>query len=250
MGVIQVTDMSYLQLLCNKNSFNRSELQEAMKACGHELGEASFKKKLQELLTQNQIVRVGRNAYRVADKNVAYYHFDYSAQVKQLSNLLNNSFPYLDYSIFELRQLNEFLNHQVARNIVFLSVESDVISFVFETLKDYFAGNVMLTPSVDLFNQYWRDGMIILTKRVTEAPKGNEEIWHSRIEKILVDLLAEPLIQYSINSGEYSTIFEDIFHRYVVDESCMFRYARRRGADQELKAFIQNNTSIQLRTVG
>ena len=245
-----MTDMSYLQLLRNKSSFNRTELQEAMKVCGHELGEASFKKKLQELLTQKHIVRVGRNAYRVADQNAAYYHFDYSTQAKELSNLLNDRFPYLDYSVFELRQLNEFLNHQVAQNIVFLSVESDGISFVFETLKEYYAGNVMLTPSLDLFNQYWRDGMIVLTKRITESPKGTEEIWHSRIEKVLVDLIAEPLIQYSINSGEYSSIFEDIFQRYVVDESCMFRYARRRGADQELKAFIQNNTSIQLRTVG
>ena len=91
MGVIQVTDMSYLQLLCNKNSFNRLELREAMKACGHELGEASFKKKLQELLNQNLIVRVGRNAYRVADKNVVYYHFDYSTQVNELRG---KTFPF------------------------------------------------------------------------------------------------------------------------------------------------------------
>ena len=93
MGVIQVTDMSYLQLLCNKSSFNRTELQEAMKACGYELGDASFKKRLQELLTQKHIVRVGRNAYRVADQNDAYYHFDYSMQVKELSEHVRDSFP-------------------------------------------------------------------------------------------------------------------------------------------------------------
>ena len=245
-----MTDMSYLQLLCNKNSFNRSELQEAMKACGHKMGEASFKKKLQELLNQNQIIRVGRNAYRVADKNVVYYHFDYSTQVKELSALLNNSFPYLDYSIFELRQLNEFLNHQVAHNTVFLSVESDVISFVFETLKEYFNGRVLISPSKELFDQYWCDNMIVLNKRITETPKGIGESWHSRIEKVLVDLITDPLIQDSISESEFSTIFEDAFYRYVVDESCLFRYARRRGADKELKDFIINSTTVQLRTVG
>ena len=61
-----MTDINYLQLLCNESSFNRAQLQEAMKVCGQELSEASFKKRLQELLKQQQIVRVGRNAYRVA----------------------------------------------------------------------------------------------------------------------------------------------------------------------------------------
>lgn len=58
-------DASYLQLLCNKSSFNRTELQEAMKVCGLNLVEVTFKKKLQEHLTQKQIIRVGCNAHRI-----------------------------------------------------------------------------------------------------------------------------------------------------------------------------------------
>ena len=92
--------------------------------------------------------------------------------------------------------------------------------------------------------------MIVLNKRVTETPKGLGESWHSRIEKVLVDLITEPLIQDSINKSEYDNIFEDVFSRYIVDESCLFRYARRRGADKELKDFIINNTTVELRTVG
>lgn len=244
-----MTDINYLQLLCNESSFNRAQLQEAMKVCGQELSEASFKKRLQELLKQQQIVRVGRNAYRVARNHIAHYHFDYSDSVVALSDIIKDNFPYLDYSIFELRQLNEFLNHQLAHNTVFLSVESDVISFVFEALKEFFNGQVLISPTIDLFNQYWTDNMIVLIKRVTEAPKGTDELWHSRIEKILVDLITEPLIQDSISESELSSIFEDAFHRYVVDESCLFRYARRRGADKELKEFIQTNTSVQLHSV-
>ena len=143
-----MTDINYLQLLCNEKSFSRSQLQNAMKVCGHELGEASFKKKLQELLKQQQIVRVGRNAYRVARNHIAHYHFDYSDSVVALSDIIKDNFPYLDYSIFELRQLNEFINHQLAHNTVFLSVESDVISFVFETLKEFFNGQVLISPTI------------------------------------------------------------------------------------------------------
>lgn len=245
-----MTNINYLEQLSSKNSFNRTELHKAMESCGEQISEASFKKKLQELLRQQKIVRVGRNAYRVARDHIAHYQFDYSDLVVELSHIIKDNFPYLDYSIFELRQLNEFLNHQVAHNTVFLSVESDVISFVFETLKESFNGRVLISPSKELFEQYWCDNMIVLNKRITETPKGIGESWHSRIEKVLVDLITDPLIQDSISESEFSTIFEDVFYRYVIDESCLFRYARRRGADKELKNFIINNTTVQLRTVG
>ena len=245
-----MTNINYLEQLSSKTSFNRAELHKAMESYGKKISEASFKKKLQDLLKQQEIVRVGRNAYRVSSDHMAHYHYDYSDLVVQLSHIISSSFPYVDYSIFELRQLNEFLNHQVAHNTVFLSVESDVMSFVFETLKESFSGKVLISPTKELFNQYWCDNMIVLNKRVTETPKGLGESWHSRIEKVLVDLITEPLIQDSINKSEYDNIFEDVFSRYIVDESCLFRYARRRGADKELKDFIINNTTVELRTVG
>lgn len=244
-----MTDISYLEQLSSKSSFNRTELHKAMESYGKNISEASFKKKLQELLKQQEIVRVGRNAYRIARDHVAHYQFNYSDLVVELSHIIKDNFPYLDYSIFELRQLNEFLNHQVAHNTVFLSVESDVISFVFETLKEFFNGRVLISPSKELFDQYWCDNMIVLNKRITETPKGIEESWHSRIEKVLVDIITDPIIQDSISESEFSNIFEDVFYRYIVDESCLFRYARRRGADKELKDFIINNTSVQLCTV-
>lgn len=245
-----MTNILYLEQLAHKNSFNRSELHKAMESYGGQISDALFKKKLQELLKQQKIVRVGRNAYRVTRDHIAHYHFDYSDLVIELSHIIKDNFPYLDYSIFELRQLNEFLNHQVAHNTVFLSVESDVISFVFETLKDTFNGRVLISPSKELFDQYWCDNVIVLNKRITETPKGIGESWHSRIEKVLVDIITDPLIQDSISESEFSNIFEDAFYRYVVDESCLFRYARRRGADKELKDFIINNTAVQLHTMG
>lgn len=34
----------------------------------------------------------------------------------------------------------------------------------------------------------------------------------------------------------------------MIDESCLFRYAKRRGAEKRLKALIREKTNITLRT--
>ena len=41
---------------------------------------------------------------------------------------------------------------------------------------------------------------------------------------------------------------EDAFHKYYLDETKMFRYARRRNVETRMKAFIRQETGIKLRT--
>jgi len=60
--------------------------------------------------------------------------------------------------------------------------------------------------------------------------------------------MSVPLLQESISESEYEAIFENAFARYVVNESCLFRYARRRAADKRIKRFIKEKTGIILKT--
>ena len=107
---------------------------------------------------------------------------------------------------------------------------------------------MLLDPTPELYHQYWYDGMIVLNKLVTEAPRGIEEAWHTRLEKLLVDLVSDSLLQEVISKSEYPAILEGTFSGYVIDESCLFRYAKRRGAEKQLKALIREKTNITLRT--
>ena len=52
----------------------------------------------------------------------------------EVASLIQEQFPLLDFSIMELIQLNDFVNHQIAHNVLFLSVEVDMIEFVFDSL--------------------------------------------------------------------------------------------------------------------
>ena len=238
----------YIQTLADKNCFNREDLFKAFRENDCGIGKESMKKQLQNMLNAGTIVRVGRNAYCIPVKNIIQYEYQYSQFSKDVANQIQEKHPYLDFLIFETFQLNEFVNHQLAHNTIFVSVESEIIDFVFDTLKKEYSGNVLINPTVEVFHRYWVDNMIVLTKMVTEAPKGKKQRWHTRIENILVDLISAPLLQASIGESEYPVIFEEAFARYVIDESCLFRYAKRRTSEKKIKKLILEETSIVLRT--
>lgn len=240
--------MQWIQYLNDKSNFCRTDIMDAFEAAGVKLSTPRFKKKLQEMLDAGTIARVGRNAYCIPQNGERVYSYQYSELANEVAVTVSRAHPLLQFSITELVQVNEFVNHQIAHNVIFLSVEDDVADFVFDTLKEQYPGKVLLNPSTELFHQYWYDNMITIGKLITEAPKGKECPWHARIEKVLVDILNEPLWLESISESELPTIYEDAFSRYVIDESCLFRYAKRRTAENRIRKFIADKTNIILKT--
>lgn len=86
---------------------------------------------LKKLLDTGKIVRVGRNSYCVVDEQVKKYHYNYSELANEVAGIIIKEFPYLQFTIFELVQLNAFVNHQIAHNVVFVSVEADLRVILF-----------------------------------------------------------------------------------------------------------------------
>lgn len=248
MGKIN-TQIDYLINLSNKESFSRSDLiLEISRKDGREVGEARFKAILQKFLKDGRIVRVGRNAYCVAEDGIMVYSYNYSALACDVAELIEEKHPYLDFSMAELIQLNEFVNHQLAHNVVFVSVEDNLGDFVFDTLKEKYPGKVLINPTTEIYHQYWCDDMIVIQKLISEAPMGHKDRWHIRLEKLLVDLMVDSLLKKSVSEAEYATIFEEAFAKYAIEESCLFRYAKRRGAERKILTFIQEQTTVNLRT--
>ncbi|MBQ4559507.1 MAG: hypothetical protein IJA54_04185 [Tyzzerella sp.] len=237
----------YLKFLENEKTFSRTELMDILRMNGEEIGEASFKAALQKLLKEGVIVRVGRNAYCVANNGIRVYDYAYSEEATQVAECLNEKFPHLEFTIMDFVQLNEFVNHQLSHNVMFVSVEGDLGEFVFDTLRELYPGKVLINPSVEVYHQYWYDGMIVIGKLVSEAPMGQKEKWHTRIEKLLVDLFTNSILHSSISESELPKIYEEAFAKYAVDESCLFRYAKRRGAEKKIREFIAQKTNVQLR---
>lgn len=104
------------------------------------MSDAAFYKKIQELTSAGELIRVGRNVYSLPNKDKALYEHQYSDLAVELAELLSELYPYMAFSIFELVQLNTFVNHQIAHNAIYLSVEAEVIDFVFDSLKVKYPG--------------------------------------------------------------------------------------------------------------
>lgn len=243
-----MTDQVYFEGLKNKKIFSRKEVLQSFREGGYSLSDAAFYKTFTAMVKDGSLARVGNGVYCFPGKNMKQYEHEYSEFAVEVASSIQEQYPLLVFSIMELIQLNAFVNHQIAHNILFLSVETDVIEFVFDSLKEQYFGKVFLNPSPELYHQYWSDSMIVVNKLTTETPKGTTAPWHTRLEKLLVDIVADPLLLDSISEGEYPGIYEDAFSLYVIDESCLFRYATRRGVDKKIRKLIREKTNITLRT--
>ena len=243
-----MNNLNYLDSLRDRSCFTRNELRDVMNKYGMSLSEASFKLKLHEHLNSGLIIRAGRNAYYVPEKGIYNYHYEYSALAEAVVCKLQENHPLLDFTVFEMIQLNEFTNHQLAHNVVFLSVEGDLGGFAFDSLKEPYPGKVLINPTTDVFHKYLYDDMIVVRKLVTESPREQNRPWATVLEKLIVDIIADVLILDSVSGSEYANIYTGAFSKYTVNESRLFRYAKRRGAEKEILQLIRQKTDIQLRT--
>lgn len=235
-------------LLDRKTVFNRTDVFNILKSEHGQTTMARANNEIQRMFREGSIIRVGNNKYMVAE-GIGNYHYDYSDSSEAVSEILKKKHPLLDFRIFELIQLNEFLNHLVAHNVIFLSVERDIGAFVFSTLKNIRPGKVLLYPDKNTYHNYVSDDTIVISNLITEAPRGITLKWHTRPEKLLVDLFADKCLKEAVNEGEYRNIFEGVFEKYAVDEQMMFRYAKRRNAAGKVADFILKETNIKLRTI-
>ena len=198
-------------------------------------------------MAHKHIIR-GRDAYCVPKKRLSLYNYQYCSQTMDLASYMKEKYPKIDFRIFETVQLNVFLNQLIGRNTIFLSVEEDLGSFIFDELRNRYDNNVLLYPDEEIYYQYWKEDVIIVEKLPSESPRGQNEFWNTCLEKMLVDIMSDKLMMHTFSESEYLLIYETAFENYIIDESQMFRYARRRNAAGKLMKYLKDNTSVKLRT--
>lgn len=232
-----------LDRLAGFQTFNRTDLQSIMASNQINATDSTVNHMIIRLLQNGDIIRTGRNQYAVSGMK-KIYQFPHSEQVLLLADEINSAHPFLDFRLFELTQLNEFVNHQIAHNILFLSVEGGLEEDVFSTLWEKHSGSVMLKPDIDDLYRYMTEDIIVIEKLPSESPKGIRAFWDTRIEKWLVDIAVDKLLRKVVYSGEYPAIFRDAVKKYVIDKNVMARYARRRGALEKYREFLAEKAEL------
>ncbi|MCI7094242.1 MAG: hypothetical protein MR940_10755 [Lachnospiraceae bacterium] len=115
--------------LLKKDSFSRYEYA-ATVAGAYGMTDEQISYDLRKRLKNGEIVRQGWGQYREASEK-QLYRYQYSELSNHIADVLSREFYDLDFRIFEYVQLNDFMNHLAGHNTIFLSVENELIDYVY-----------------------------------------------------------------------------------------------------------------------
>jgi hypothetical protein len=218
-----------------------------------DLTEQAFRRILYALEKQHIIIPIGAGVYVLGEPypstGKSIFVPALTSDIENISASVQNSFPYIDYLIWDTKILHEFMIHQPGRNQIILEVEKDACESVFNRLKEQFVSRIFLDPDRKSFERYILDisDSIILYQLITQSPKTIvNRVPSAKLEKILVDIFADEERFYVFQGQELVTIYENAFDTYWINEKTMFRYAGRRRIAKDLRAFIHNQTHIEL----
>ena len=229
--------------LIENPSFTTGDFAEMLKKESPDIGRSTVFRLLNYLCEMGAITRTCKGHFDVSNKRI--YNYELSETAKNISVCIQEQFPLVVFQVWELYQMNEFVNHLLSRNTIFVEVENMLDESIFNLLFDKYP-HVLYNAGTDEYYKYAGDETIVVRKLISEAPSGVGQYKQASLEKILVDLFGRGLSGSIISRSEYQAIYEDSFKKYVINQPKMFRYARRRGIEKNIVDFIHDKTNIAL----
>ncbi len=233
------TDRALLELEEEK-TYSRDDLFRLFSYAKLGLSESTFRWTLYNLLRDGKIYKTDYDTYGTKKPlSLSRYSPLYSEKAKKVINALEREYPELQFVVFESILLNEFLNHQIAQNTVYVQVEKDLSSFVFDYIREKLGGIVLYKPNKSEYERYWAKDCIVVLELISQAPLSQESPHDITAEKLLVDIVAEKSITASFSPSETAHVFESVLSHYQVDRRRVNRYAGRRGKAAIVQEYVK-----------
>ena len=231
-----------LDCMDDKKIYGHKELIDELKMLKTGLSESTYHWAISGLVRDGSLTRLGYDSYSLSSgipKNE--YVPEYSDTAERLIRLISEKYPYVQFTVFETVLMNEFLNHLIAQNTVFIQAEKESSIYVFRFLQDQGIHNVMYKPSKNDFNLYWVKDSVVVTDLISEAPIRTSKPNYIMLEKMLVDMSADKLIAATFSKAELPDVYEQAQSRYLLDKVRMLRYARRRNRQDVILNYLEGN---------
>ena len=165
----------------------------------------------------------------------------YSEKALALTDMLNQRFPRVSFTVFETVLLNEFLNHLIAQNTLFVHAEKESSIFLFRYLQEKGQRRLLYKPSIRDCFLYWEKDTVIIADLNADAPIRPDAPHAICLEKLLVDIYADKIISTMYSKAEYTSVLAQAKHHYYLDCAKMLRYARRRNKEKDLRALLERD---------
>ena len=122
--------------LSDKKTYCRDDLFHLFLSEKPDLSDGTFRWILYNLLQEQKLFKIDYDTYvKTKPQVLPTYKPYYSDKAKALTKQLTEQFSQMRFVIFESVLLNEFLNHQIAQNTIYLQIEKDISSYIFDTFK-------------------------------------------------------------------------------------------------------------------
>lgn len=117
--------------------YSHQELIKLLKSDYPQMRDSSYHWAVCGMLKSGSLTRVARNVYAVQnERDMPVYHPTYSDMAAKLIVQISDKYPLARFTVFETALMNDFLNHLVAQNTVFIQVEKGISVFVFCFLRE------------------------------------------------------------------------------------------------------------------
>lgn len=241
----------------NTESVTKKDLKKYFTAENPDLTIQGFRRILYRLEQQGVIYASGSSVYSIQPasslpiKPKKKFTPIPSLTAKKVTEVFKDQFPYSNCIYWETRILHNLMTHQPRTNMIIIETDKDSENAVFNHFISLNIRPTFLDPDRTTIDRYVgvQDESIIVSKLISQSPKRQKGslLSYAKLEKILVDILVDENKYYVYQGRELSSIFENAFDTFIINQDSMLRYAGRRTAQDKLKWFILNKTNLKLR---
>lgn len=220
-------------------SFTRVELFEFFRGYDPNLKDTTFRWRIHNLKVLKIIYALDKNRFTLKVK--PSFQPVLENRQKDVYNRIHKEYPELKICIWTTKWVNEFILHLPGRSFTIFEVEKGAEELVFYFLQDNKIRNVYLNPSAEVFDKYVHQNpdSVVIKSLVTKTPLQElENISMPLLEKILVDLLVDPVLFQMFQGSELEFIYNSAFEKYHVNTTWMLNYASRRQKKVVLAQFL------------
>lgn len=228
--------------LTAKGSISRRELHLYFLDAEGALTTTTLSWRIHELKQKNIIQELQTGFYTLAVKPV--YTPNPGHPIKKIDKLLTDRYPGASHCSWNIDWLNEFTVHQFTRDTIIVETERDLVESVGYTLVDNGFHNVLWQVRGAHLSFAQTKDPIFLLPLITRAPLQQISMGKRRsvscptLEKILVDIYDDNKIFHFLQGAEMERIFDHALRRYAINWTTLFGYAKRRGKEDVLRAFV------------
>jgi len=225
-----------LELLRARKTLTRDELLTYFTRQTPPISQSTGQWRIHRLEQRGLLHQTANGTYQLGPS--AFQSVELSPRSLRLAATLAKEAPRITTSLWEHSWLNHYSSLQSTKNIIHLDVERGFEEFIFNLLKSKGYANLLLKPTLDHFD--WYSGATPIPIRIqTFTSRGptkkypyNAAVRLARIEKIAVDLMADPFL--NAFTGCAPELARQMIHEPGINQTKLATYAKRRGINWNL----------------